>query len=394
MTDAVAEVRNTEDGTSPEAFCAVFRSFLIKVEEITGLDRWTLFCKRHDQYCAETDTWTTGRYGAQRWTVHTTDELAALSEEIYLSNHAHESPGEYFIGIPRGATVPPLWCLDLDADHGCRPEEELARMCKDGFTPLAVVHTSPQNRQVWLTVAGYSAEELSRNSYLLWRPVHDTLISRYCGDSGSKGPSHVFRLPFPGLRNLKTIVSEELVRYKYDRNFRTSAMVYAPSSPSRAVIESWMARDTGLAHRVAPCQPDQRAYCRHKCPESVDADIPESIWNSWTAKRGRLIREGRYLRPDGSPDDSRVDMALMYRTIHWYLRNNRGEDAMHRAMTHLVRCCIRQVETDPERVYKKGNIEDYAERTLGQVYTYVLRELNDRSDLAAAGRLSEAYHAL
>ena len=394
MTDAVAEVRNTEDGTSPEAFCAVFRSFLIKVEEITGLDRWTLFCKRHDQYCAETDTWFTGRYGAGRWTEHTMDELIEMSGDIYKLNHASEYPNEYFIGLPRNSAVPSIWCLDLDADHGCNPEEELARMRKDGFTPLAAVRTSPWNRQVWLTVAGYSAEGLSRDNCSEWRSVQDTLISRYCGDTGSKGPSHVFRLPFSGLRNLKTIVSEELVRYKYDRNFRTSAMVYEPSSPSRAVIESWMARDTGLAHRVAPCQPDQRAYCRHKCPESVDADIPESIWNSWTAKRGRLIREGRYLRPDGSPDDSRVDMALMYRTIHWYLRNNRGEDAMHRAMTHLVRCCIRQVEMDPERVYKKGNIEGYAERTLDKVYTYVLRGLNDKGDIAAAERLSEAYHAL
>ena len=390
MRDIVADGCHTEEAASLE----VFLRFLYMVRDRTGLDRWTLFCKRHDEYCAETDTWTTGRYGAQRWTEHTTDELAALSEEIYLRNHASEYPCEYFIGIPRGAAVPPLWCLDLDADHGCRPEEELARMCKDGFTPLAVVHTSPQNRQAWLTIAGYSAEELSLDNYSEWRSVHSTLISRYSGDTGSKGPSHVFRLPFPGLRNLKTIASEGLVRYKYDRGFRSSVRLCEPVSPGRPEIESWKARDTGSDHSVAQHQPDQRTDCRHKRLASIDSDIPESVWKSWTTKRVRLIREGRYLRPDGSPDDSRVDMALMYRTIHWYLRNNKGEDAMHRAMTHLVRCCIRQVETDPERVYKKGNIEDYAERTLGQVYTYVLRELNDRSDLAAAGRLSEAYHAL
>lgn len=392
MTDTDGAPRIASEATSSE----VFLNFLDMVRGRTGLDRWTLFCKRHDQYCAEADTWTTGRYGAQRWTVHTTDELAALSEEIYWSNHASEYPCEYFIGIPRGAAVPSLWCLDLDADHGCQPEEELARMRKDGFTPLAVVHNSPQNRQVWLTIAGYSAEKLSRDNCLLWRSVHDTLISRYCGDSGSKGPNHVFRLPFPGLRNLKTTVSvsEGLVRYKYDRDFRTSANIYEPTSLGRPVIESWIARDTGSAHRVARYQPDQRADCCHKRLASIDLDIPESVWHSWTAKRGRLIRDGRYLRPDGSPDDSRVDIALMYRTIHWYLRNNRDKDAMRRAMTHLVRCCIRQAETDPERVYKKGNIEDYAERTLRKVYTYVLRGLNDKGDIVAATRLLEAYNAL
>lgn len=394
MTDAVAEVRNTEDGTSPKAFGAVFRSFLIKVEEITGLDRWTLFCKRHDQYCAETDTWTTGRYGAQHWTEHTTDELAALSEEIYLSNHAHESPGEYFIGIPRGATVPPLWCLDLDADHGCNPEEELTRMIKDGFTPLAVVATSPWNRQAWLPISGYDSEELSRDNCLLWRSVQDALISRYCGDSGSKGPSHVFRLPFPGLRNLKTIVLEGRVRYKYDRNFRTSAMIYEPASPDRLMIESWMARNTGSANRVDQHQPDQRTDCRHKRPANIDSDMPESVWHSWTAKRERLIRDGGCLRCDGTIDDSRIDITLMSRTIRWYLRNDKDKEAIRRAMTHLICCCIRQVETDPERRCKKGNTRDYAERTLGKVYTYVLRELNDKGDTASAERLSEAYQAL
>lgn len=392
MRDIVAECCHTEEAASP----AVFLSFLYMVRYLTGLDRWTLFCKRHDQYCAETDTWTTGRYGAQRWTEHTTDELVALSEEIYWSNHASASPSEYFIGIPRGAAAPPLWCLDLDADHGCSPEEELARMMDDSFVPLAVVATSPQNRQVWLPISGYGSEELSRDNYSRWRSVQDTLISRYCGDTGSKGPSHLFRLPFPGLRNLKTVVSGGLVRYKYDSNFRTSAMVYEPSSPSRSVIESWMAmeRDAGLAHRVAPCQPDQRAYCRHKCPESVDADISESIWNSWTAKRERLIRDDKYLRSDGTIDDSRVDIALMHRTILWYLRNDKDKDSMCKAMTHLILCCERQVETDPERWNKKGNSKDYAMRTLGKVYTYVLRELNYRGDLAAAERLSEAYMAL
>ena len=78
MTDAVTEVRNTEDGASLESSLTVFRSFVTKVEEITGLASWTLFRKRHDQYCVETDTWTTGRYGVERWSVHTTDELAAL----------------------------------------------------------------------------------------------------------------------------------------------------------------------------------------------------------------------------------------------------------------------------------------------------------------------------
>ena len=67
---------------------------------------------------------------------------------------------------------------------------------------------------------------------------------------------------------------------------------------------------------------------------------------------------------------------------------------MRRAMIRLISCCVRQVEIDPERRYKKGNPEDYAERTLGKVYTYVLRELNSKGDIAAADRLAEAYNAL
>ena len=396
MTDAVTEVRNTEDGASLESSLTVFRSFVTKVEEITGLASWTLFRKRHDQYCVETDTWTTGRYGVERWSVHTTDELAALSEEIYWSNHASASPSEYFIGIPRGAAAPPLWCLDLDADHGCSPEEELARMMDDSFVPLAVVATSPQNRQVWLPISGYGSEELSRNNYSRWRSVQDTLISRYCGDTGSKGPSHLFRLPFPGLRNLKTVVSGGLVRYKYDSNFRTSARIYESASPDRSVIESWMAmeRDAGFALRVAPCRPGRRVDSHRNCQTGTDSGIPESVWDSWTAKRERLIRDDKYLRSDGTIDDSRVDIALMQRTILWYLRNDKDKDSMCKAMTHLILCCERQVETDPERWNKKGNSKDYAMRTLGKAHTYILQQLNDRGDLAAAERLSEAYMAL
>lgn len=367
----------------------VLGNFLKLVKELTGLDRWTLFQKRHDMYCAETDTWFSSQYGAGRWMVYTSSEIVAMAEEIYQRNHAAMSPSEYYIGIPRNAAVPAIWCLDLDEDHDAQPELQLIRMRHDGFRPLAVVSTSPKNKQIWLCIRDFTMNELNADDCVKWREMQNALISRYRGDTGSKGPSHLFRLPLPGLKNLKTISTSDWVKYKYDIGFRMAVVIQPEGpvcAPKRTVIESWL--QTCRHHNV------QSNHSRSLKIEYKDEVIAESVWQSWQKKRENAIRSGKFLRIDGSVDDSSVDISLMVCTLKWYALNGKNCDATCKAMHNLISCCIRQIDIDPERRYKKGNPLDYAVRTLKKAYDYTCQQLHHIKAYTAAQMLSDAYQML
>lgn len=188
--------------------------------------------------------------------------------------------------------------------------EGITRLKHDGLTPTAVVETSPDNFQVWITVSG---DELA---VPVATQLAKLLEREYSTENGSADAYHLGRLP--GLRNKKPKYQ------KYDgdggplvllRSARTNPVV------PDAIIE-WLDKAYQLAERI----PHSSSSAFGRCGPITDLDIDPSR-SPLTREEAKAIYaaelEYQISRSDGQitgDDRSKADNAVVYglRNRHWY----------------------------------------------------------------------------
>lgn len=374
------------------------------------VDMFAVREKRHNKFNQASGVWECENCWS-RDKLYSSQDLLKNFHAMLDKNLSDRPPVDYFFGFSKNCSVPPIWCIDLDGG-AISPDEQIQRMRRDGFTPIAVVASSPCNRQVWLYIQGYTNDELNRDNCRQWREVQDALVKKYGGDNGSKGPWHLFRLPFTGLKNHKSIRQKDgSVIYKYSQDFvswsETAMPVDPPKSPSRETIESWPEYSTRGGSSYKNNVTAETPPCRGNTDINA-VELSESFWkNTWTKKRNEIICEiedamkqgieriksyapvSAFIRMDGSIDDSRLDLEVAGRKLRWYSENRPDAESIRKAAHSLELCLARQVMEDPDRSCHKDAAQ-YARRTMQCAFDITIRSQKRRGNIRVARLLEDA----
>lgn len=188
--------------------------------------------------------------------------------------------------------------------------EGITRLKHDGLTPTAVVETSPDNFQVWLTVSDVElpvpvATQLAK-----------LLERQYSVDNGSGDAYHPGRLP--GLRNKKP---------KYQKHEGDGGpLVLLRTARTNPVIPDAIGEWLDKAHQLDERVPHSSSSAFGRCGPTTDLDIDPSR-SAMTRDEAQEIyaAELKYQidRTDGritGDDRSKADNAVVYglRNRHWY----------------------------------------------------------------------------
>jgi len=227
------------------------------------------------------------------------------------------------------------------------PAATVARMRAEGYTPAAVVETSPGNLQVWVRVSDtpLSTEEGTA-------VAHD-LAARYGGDMSSANWRHMGRLA--GFTNQKKEHTQPNGRHPYAR-LNDAGGVRAPEAPAildRAQVQATQNRRGAAGERddAGGAEPSRDQATRRAAFSRPPAGAgPVSPLGREYAHRARRLLE-RY------PDAALTDL----HRLDWMVTRDMARAHPEASKEDLMRAIQEGSPRIEER--KRGHVYDYAERT-------------------------------
>jgi len=224
------------------------------------------------------------------------------------------------------------------------PAATVERMRAEGYTPAAVVETSPSNLQAWVRVSDtpLSTEEGTA--------VARDLAARYDGDMSSANWRHMGRLA--GFTNQKKEHTQPNGRHPYAR-LHDAGGVRAPEAPAildRARAQATQSRRAGAGERDGAEPPRDQAARREAFPRPPAGGGPVSPLGREYAHRAQRLLE-RY------PNAALTDL----HRLDWMVTRDVARAHPEARKEDLMRAIGEGSPRIEER--KRGHVYDYAEHT-------------------------------
>jgi len=224
------------------------------------------------------------------------------------------------------------------------PAATVERMRAEGFTPAAVVETSPGNFQAWVRVSDtpLSTEEGTA--------VARDLATRYGGDMSSANWRHMGRLA--GFTNQKEEHTQPDGRHPYAR-LHDAGGARAPEAPAilaRARAQATQGRRSAAGERAGMEPPRDQAARREAFPRPPAGAGPVSPLGREYAHRAQRLLE-RY------PNAALTDL----HRLDWMVTRDVARAHPEATKEDLMRAIGEGSPRIDER--KRGHVYDYAERT-------------------------------
>jgi len=224
------------------------------------------------------------------------------------------------------------------------PAATVERMHAEGYTPTAVVETSPGNFQAWVRVSDtpLSTEEGTA--------VARDLATRYGGDMSSANWRHMGRLA--GFTNQKEEHTQPDGRHPYAR-LHDAGGARAPEAPAilaRARAQATQGRRSAAGERAGMEPPRDQAARREAFPRPPAGAGPVSPLGREYAHRAQRLLE-RY------PNAALTDL----HRLDWMVTRDLARAHPEATKEDLMRAIGEGSPRIDER--KRGHVYDYAERT-------------------------------
>jgi len=224
------------------------------------------------------------------------------------------------------------------------PAATVERMRAEGYTPAAVVETSPGNLQAWVRVSDTSLSTEEGTA------VARDLAARYDGDMSSANWRHMGRLA--GFTNQKKEHTQPNGRHPYAR-LHDAGGVRAPEALAildRAQVQATQGRRSAAGERAGMEPPRDQAARREASPRPPAGAGPVSPLGREYAHRARRLLE-RY------PNAALTDL----HRLDWMVTRDVARAHPEARKEDLMRAIGEGSPRIDER--KRGHVYDYAERT-------------------------------